>query len=164
VQFYKLRPPNFPTIRLSQLAQFYEQRTNLFSLVIAAKTRAQVQELFKIETSFYWETQYYFGKIHKKRSKKITPAFIDILIINTLIPIKFATAKAQGQLIEVELVKLMLNLPQEKNSIMNGFSKSRETKKDALHSQALIQLKKMYCDQNQCLHCQIRNYLLNEAI
>ncbi|RXG25102.1 putative protein DUF2851 [Leeuwenhoekiella polynyae] len=70
VQFYKLRPPNFPTIRLSQLAQFYEQRTDLFSLVIAAKTRAQVQELFKIETSFYWETQYYFGKIHKSDLNK----------------------------------------------------------------------------------------------
>ena len=164
VQFFKLRPPNFPTIRLSQLAQLYKQHANLFSLVIAAKTRDQLQELFKIETSVYWETHYNFGKTHKKRSKKVTPAFIDILIINTLIPIKFAYAKIHGQSIEAELVNLMLNLPQEKNSIINGFSKLRETKKDGLHSQALIQLKKKYCDKNKCLQCQIGNYLLNEAV
>jgi len=164
IQFFKLRPPNFPNIRISQLAQLYEIKANLFSQILAAKTRGELQELFKTSTSIYWETHYNIGKTHNKRSKNTTPAFIDILIINTLIPIKFAYAKTQGQSVEQELVNLMLSLPEEKNSIIMGFSKLREFKKDALHSQALIQLKKAYCDQNQCLHCQIGNYLLNEAV
>ena len=163
VQFFKLRPPNFPTIRISQLAKLYELKANLFSQVLVAKTRDELQELFKANTSGYWETHYNFGKNHKKRSKHTTSAFIDILIINTLVPVKFAYAKRQGQVIEEDLVNLMLSLPQEKNSIIAGFSKLKSIKKDALHSQALIQLKKTYCDQNQCLRCQIGNYLLNEA-
>jgi len=164
IQFFKLRPPNFPTIRLSQLAQLYEKNTSLFSLVLAAKTRDALQNLFSAETSTYWETHYNFAKTHKKRTKKTTPAFIDILIINTLVPIKFAYAKTKGQSVEEDLVNLMLTLPQEVNSITTGFIKLRSIKKDALHSQALIQLKKTYCDQNRCLHCQIGNYLLNEAV
>lgn len=162
-QFFRLRPPNFPTIRLSQLANVYHLHQNLFSKIIVSDNLEDFYKLFSVSTSPFWDTHYTFDKASKTSKKQITKAFIDLLLINTIIPLKFCYAKQQGKSIEEELIKLMEQLKPEKNSIVDKFKTLKVQAKSALHSQAIIQLKNKYCDKNQCLKCAIGNTILTKV-
>ncbi len=93
VQFFRLRPPNFPTIRLAQLATLYSQQTNLFSKLMEARSLEELYAIFEGATSTFWDTHYTFEKTSKFAPKKLTKSFINLLIINTIVPIKFAFNK-----------------------------------------------------------------------
>lgn len=162
LQFFRLRPPNFPTIRLSQLANIYFIHQNVFSKLLEIKTLEDFYTFFQIETSVFWETHYTFGKASKASKKKLTKAFIDLLLINTIIPVKFSYAKQLGKNIDEEIVKLLQQINSEKNSVINKFNSLKNVSKSALQSQALIQLKTEYCDKNRCLKCAVGNSLLNK--
>lgn len=162
VQFFKLRPLNFPTIRLSQLAMLYNKHSNLFSKIISCETIHDFYEVFNVSVSDYWETHYNFKTVSKRSKKTLTKAFINLLIINSIIPIKFAYAKSIGKSISEELLDIMNQLPAEKNSITSKFEELKQDKYSAYQSQAFIQLKKFYCDKNKCLQCAIGNALLSE--
>ncbi|WP_034059957.1 DUF2851 family protein [Lacinutrix jangbogonensis] len=161
LQFFRLRPPNFPTIRLSQLANLYYVHHNLFSRIIAAKTLEDFYNLFSVETSVFWETHYTFSKASKVSKKRLTKSFIDLLLINTIIPIKFSYAKQLGKPIGEEIVHLLRQIASEKNSIVNKFNSLKMVSKSALDSQALLQLKTEYCNKNKCLQCKVGNAVLN---
>ncbi len=160
MQFYKLRPPNFPTIRISQLANLYEQLTALFEKCMQFNNRQEFQKLFDVKASEYWDSHFTFGKTHTAKSKRLSSGFIDILLINAIIPVKFAYARHRGIDVEEAVLNLLTQIPAEKNSLVAGFVKLRSFNQDALHSQSLIQLKKNYCDRNKCLSCQVGNFLL----
>ena len=162
VQFFRLRPPNFPTIRLSQLARVYHKHNNLFSLVITRKTLEDFYELFDVEVSEYWQIHYNFITESKSSKKKLTKSFINLLLINTIVPIKFAYAKSQGKEIAEDILQLMQDLSAEKNSIVSKFQELKKVANSANQSQALIQLKTNYCDKNKCLQCAIGNALISE--
>ena len=162
LQFFRLRPPNFPTIRISQLASVYVSQTNLFSKIISATTKEEIYKLFTVTTSAYWENHFTFGKTSKTSKKRITNAFIDLLIINTIVPIKFSYAKQQGKDIDDAIVGIINEIASEKNSIVNKFQDLKPLAKSAMHSQALLQLKTEYCDKNKCLQCAIGNNLLTD--
>lgn len=159
-QFFRLRPPNFPTIRLSQLANVYHMHHNLFSKVIASDSVADIYKLFSVSTSPFWESHYTFDKVSSARKKHITKSFVDLLLINTIIPLKFCYAKQQGKSIEEEIVNLMQQLNPEKNGIVDKFASLKVVSESALESQAIIQLKNLYCDKNRCLKCAIGNTIL----
>jgi len=159
-QFFRLRPPNFPTIRLSQLANVYHMHHNLFSKVIASDNVADIYKLFSVSTSPFWESHYTFDKVSSARKKHITKSFVDLLLINTIIPLKFCYAKQQGKSIEEEIVNLMQQLKPEKNGIVDKFASLKVVSESALESQAIIQLKNLYCDKNRCLKCAIGNTIL----
>jgi len=161
LQFFRLRPPNFPTIRLSQLANLYNQHSNLFAKIIETNSVDEYYKLFSVEASGYWDVHYTFGKVSKLSKKKITKQFIDLLLINTIIPLKFSYAKYQGKDIDDKIIELIQNISSEKNSIVDAYNKIKRVGKSALHSQALIQLKVNYCDKNKCLQCEIGSTLLN---
>ena len=160
LQFFRLRPANFPTIRLSQLANVYHEHHNLFSKIIETNTVKDYYDLLKAGTSSFWETHYSFNATSKQSKKAVTKSFIDLLLINTIIPIKFSYAKHQGKVIDDELVELIQSIISEKNSIIDKFNAMSSVSKSALESQALIQLKNEYCDKNRCLQCAIGNVLL----
>lgn len=160
LQFFRLRPPNFPTIRLSQLASLYSKQSSLFSKVIDYHTKEDFYKLFKIETSLFWETHYTFSKVSKPSKKKLTKAFIDLVIINTIIPIKFSYAKANGKQIETVVFDLIKSLKLESNRITSAFLKLKPIEKNALTSQSLIQLKTEYCSKNKCLQCAVGSSLI----
>jgi len=162
LQFFRLRPPNFPTIRLSQLANVYFKHKNLFSKVIETKTLKGFYTLFSVETSVFWETHYTFTKASKASKKRLTKSFIDLLLINTIIPIQFCYAKHHGKSIDNEIIQLLQQIASEKNSIVNKFNSFKKISKSALESQALIQLKTEYCDKNKCLQCAVGNSILNK--
>ncbi len=159
--FFRLRPNNFPTIRLSQLANVYHTHQNLFSKVIEAESIEDIYNIFSVTTSEFWKTHYTFLKASKSSKKAISKAFIDLLIINTLIPVKFSYAKFKGQFVEEAILELIMQLPSEKNSVVDKFNSLKNVSKSAMQSQALIQLKNEYCDKNKCLQCAIGSKLLN---
>lgn len=162
LQFFRLRPLNFPTIRLAQIANLYHQRQHLFSQLLASDTIDSFYKLFELSTSPYWKTHYTFKKTSKVSEKKLSKSFIHLLLINTIIPVKFYYAKQNGEPIEEQLIELMQNLPSEKNTIIEGFNRLQKTSTSALDSQALVQLKTEYCDKHQCLKCAVGNSLLRE--
>jgi Protein of unknown function (DUF2851) len=160
IQFFRLRPPNFPTIRLSQFARLYTVETKLFSKIITTYKLNDFYTLFNHGVSEYWKTHYTFGKPSKTSNKLLTKSFIDLLIINTIIPLKFSYAQSQGQTINDQLFELINQIKIESNTIVNRFLDLKTIKKSALNSQALLELKQNYCDKNKCLQCAIGNSLI----
>lgn len=160
-KFFRLRPDNFPNIRLSQLAGLYHRLPHLFSMIIAAKDKAQLYEIFEVETSDYWKTHYSFSKPHPSKRKFLTKSFKDLLIINTLIPLKFCYSKKTGTGAGEDILELMEEIISEKNGITAKFNNLREnTSINALQSQALLHLKSQYCDKNLCLNCNLGTKLI----
>lgn len=160
VQFFRLRPSNFPTIRLSQFANLYGAEHQLFSKIISASTAEDFYRLFKKEVSDFWTTHYTFAKTSKTSKKQLTKPLIDLIIINTIIPVKFAYAKANAQNIINELFNLIGQLKAENNSVVRKFLDLKPMENSAMSSQALLQLKQDYCDKNKCLQCAIGNSLI----
>lgn len=162
LQFFKHRPDNFPTIRLAQLASLYHQEKNLFSKITNEFSLPLLYERFAVTTSEYWQTHYQFDKISPKKSKKLTKSFVDLLLINTIIPIQFAYAKNQGKEIAEELILLMQSLDPESNAILDKFKSFGISAKNAFEAQTLLQLKSEYCNKSRCMECAIGAELLKQ--
>ena len=160
LKFFRLRPTNFPTIRISQFSQLYHQEQTLFAKLMALKDKNQYYDLFKIETSEFWKSHYTFTKSSAKSKKQLTKSFIDLLLINTIIPLKFSYLKSMGLLNEDDIFKLIREIKAESNSIVNSYFKLKTTKSSALSSQALLQLNQNYCIKNKCVQCTIGSSLI----
>ncbi|MEY8847550.1 DUF2851 family protein [Psychroserpens sp. XS_ASV72] len=161
LQFFRLRPLNFPTIRLSQLAALYIKEFNLFSKIIEINTLEGFYDIFQVEVSEFWKSHYTFAKLSPPRTKVLTKSFIDLLLINTILPIQFCYKKEHGKLIEDDLMVIISKINSEENTIIKKYNAIKKISTSAMHSQALIQLKTKYCDKHQCLKCAIGNTLLN---
>ena len=162
LHFFKLRPDNFPTIRLAQLAQLYHLQDNLFSKISTAKSVSEWYAIFDVKVSVYWQTHYQFDKESPKKRKSLTASFVDLLIINTIIPIQFAYAKHLGKEISEELICFMEAIAPEKNTIVNKFAGFGIPVENAFDSQTLLQLKNEYCNHKKCLQCGIGIELLKK--
>jgi hypothetical protein len=160
IQFFKHRPDNFPTIRLSQLAMLYHLHRNLFSKIIEANSIEEIYKIFNLSVSDYWKTHYNFDKSSPKKEKSLSKSFIDLVIINTIIPIRFAYANANGKEISETLTDLLSNIPSEKNSIIEKFTTFGIKSKNAFQSQSLLELKNEYCNYKKCLQCAVGLELL----
>ena len=160
VQFFRLRPNNFPTIRLSQLAMIYHLHQNLFSKIIEIETIKDFYELFNAATSTYWETHYTFETTSKKSIKKITKPFIDLLLINTIIPLKFLYLQRLGKNDLSSALTIIAQIKPEKNTIISKFNELNIKSNTALETQALLQLKNDYCNKQLCLSCAVGKELL----
>jgi hypothetical protein len=162
VQFFKHRPDNFPTIRLAELAMLYHKQRNLFSNLIDARTLKEISQFFEITISDYWETHYQFDKESPKKKKQLSKSFVDLLVINTIIPIQFAYAKSQGKGISESLLDLIKEVAAEKNAVIEKFAGFGVKAKNALETQSLLQLKNEYCNHSKCLQCAVGIQLLKE--
>ncbi|MCO6148321.1 DUF2851 family protein [Flavobacterium sp. NRK1] len=160
LQFFKHRPDNFPTIRLSQLAQLYNKHQNLFSKIIEATTLQDIYTVFKVQASEYWQTHYTFDKESTQKRKALTQSFIDLIIINTIVPFKFAYAKSIGKDNTEALVGLLQEIAPEKNSIIDKFKSFKVNVNSAYDTQSLLQLKNEYCANKRCVQCSIGLELL----
>lgn len=161
MKYFRLRPDNFPTIRLAQLAALYSSRNGLFSEVIKTRQVEDFYKLFEVQVSDFWGSHYTFQKLHKTKKKPLTRKFIDLLVINTLVPVRFCYAMKQGQDCNDEILKLISGVKKEANQTIRKFDLLRpETAGNALQSQSLLQLKQHYCDKNLCLKCNLGIKLL----
>lgn len=155
VQFFKHRPDNFPTIRLSQLANLYHNRHNLFSQIIGKHAAADFYEIFKLGASEYWQNHYLFDKESPKKKKLLSKSFIDLIVINTIVPLQFAYAKSLGKEISEELISLLIEVAPEKNAVLDKFISFGVKINSAFETQSLLQLKNEYCSKSKCLECAI---------
>ena len=162
VQFFRLRPNNFPTIRLSQLAFLYSKYQNLFSKIIEIESLELFYELFDVKTLPYWETHFTFEKESKKSTKKLTKSFVDLILINTIIPLKFVHLKSLGKNDFSSLFTILENIKPEKNSIISKYNDLKIKSPNAFKTQALLQLKNEYCSKQLCLQCAIGKTILNK--
>ena len=163
VQFFKHRPDNFPTIRLSQLANLYHSQQNLFSTISTSNSLATIYKTFGVAVSAYWQTHYQFDKESPKKLKKLSKSFVDLIVINTIMPLQFAYAKSQGKENSEDLIQLLNEVAPEKNAIMDKFSSFGINPKNAFDSQSLLQLKNEYCNKSRCLECAIGMELLKKS-
>ena len=159
--FHRLRPISFPTIRLSQFSSLYSKNQSLFSKILQCSTLEEYYNLFSVSTSEYWRTHYNFGKESKYIEKKVSSSFINLLLINTVLPLKFLYMKNMGQSFQGDLLKMASKVKSENNSIIDAFSRIGLKSKSAFDSQALIHLFNNYCEPKKCLSCVVGNELLS---
>lgn len=164
VQFFKHRPDNFPTIRLSQLANLYHNQQNLFSEISSINSLKSCYDLFQISVSEYWLNHYQFDKESPKKKKSLSKSFVDLIVINTIIPIQFAFAKSQGKEISEDLIQLLKEVTPEKNAIIDKFNSFGIVSKSAFETQSLLQLKNEYCNKSKCLECSVGIELLKKLV
>ena len=159
-QFFRMRPLNFPTIRIAQLIALYHRYQNLFSLLMELKTIDSLYQLFTIEVPEFWNSHLSFEKESKIIKKKLSKPFLDLVFINTIIPLQFCYQQSINSLNEELLFEKMKGLKPEKNSIISKFSALKIEAKNAFESQALLELKNNYCESKRCLDCAIGSQLL----
>jgi hypothetical protein len=161
VYFLRMRPGNFPTIRLAQLAVLIAGSSHLFSKIKDAKTTTEIKQWFDITANDYWHYHYRFDEESSYSKKKLGAAMTDNIIINTVCPVLFAYGNYHSE--EKYKQKALAWLEEtaaESNSITNGFKKLGISNKSAYDSQALIELKNEYCSPKRCLDCSIGNSIL----
>lgn len=158
--YFRMRPNNFPTIRIAQLAALFSNQQNLFSKLIALEKLEDFYTLFSVGVNDFWKTHYTFKTRSKKSAKKLTKSFIDLLLINTIIPLKFLYQKTRGVVNEHQILTLIQQIKPENNHIISKFSEFKINPVNAFETQALLQLKNNYCASKRCLECAIGNALL----
>jgi len=158
--FFRLRPNNFPTIRLSQLANLFYVNANLFSTLMQTNTLKDFYSILSVGVSPFWETHYTFDSQSKKSSKKLTKSFMDLLLINTIIPLQVAYQKHIGNFNPEKTITLIQSIKSEKNAILDKYKSLQVVSKNAMDSQALLHLYTNYCTKNKCLNCVVGNRLL----
>jgi hypothetical protein len=155
-KFLRLRPVNFPTIRIAQFATLVYQSTSLFSKILEAQSVEEVSEMFNLGTSSYWDNHYNFGKVSKTRKKTLGIDAIHTVLINTVVPFLFVYGKQKdNQLFKDKAVAFLEAIPSESNSIVDGWKLLGIKAKTAFDTQALLQLKNEYCNPKRCLHCHV---------
>jgi len=162
-KFARMRPVGFPTIRIAQLAQILFHNDRLFSKIILENDTGALRNLFKVKTSPYWDSHYRFGKETKTKEKNIGDGFIDQLIINVICPIVFLYGKYVADEGYCErAINHLETIKAENNNIVRKFKSIGVSCNTAADSQALIQLKKEYCDDKLCVTCAIGNSIIKQ--
>ena len=153
-RFLRLRPENFPHIRLAQLAYLYQKGDKLFSRLLEAETLADVRALLDTRTSPYWENHYLFGRLSSQKEKAMGERSKDLIVINTVVPFLYTYGlhKADERMCE-RAARFLEELKAESNHIIRSWSDAGLPVVSAADSQALIQLQKEYCDKRKCLYC-----------
>ena len=155
-RFLRLHPQNFPQIRISQLANLYFARKANLSQLLECKDIKALQSLFATTPTDYWQTHYNFGQESTKNTKQMSKQSINVLIINVVVPVLFAFGRYKGK---EELCdrafELLDQLKVENNMVVRMWQEVGLHADTASDSQALIQLKKVYCDRKDCLRCRI---------
>ncbi len=160
-KFLRLRPVNFPTIRLSQFSALLQKQAPLFSTLIECKDKKEVHDFLSVSASEYWQQHYIPGKASDKVVKRLGKQSIDNIIINTLAPFLFlyGKEKAEQQYCDKAL-KFLAETGAEKNTVVQKFTSLGLRIQTAFESQALIQLYNTYCGFKHCYSCAVGNLVL----
>lgn len=160
-KFARMRPGNFPTIRLAQFAALIYQSTALMSKVLECDTIQQLHVLFHPVLSDYWVNHYQFGKITDDKIKTFGDEAFQLVAINSVIPFMFYYGKMLGKPeICDKAIDWLEQLPAEQNHLITDWSHEGIDAHNALESQALIQLTNNYCKHRRCLNCRIGNQVM----
>jgi hypothetical protein len=163
-KFSRLRPSNFPTIRLSQLAAMLAVTGGLFSKILDARDIRFIKSLFEVSASPYWNDHFIFGKISRSCVKHAGSQAADLLMINSVIPILFVYGQSRDNEDICERALYFLEeIPPEENIILAEWEAAGLNAESAFYSQALIQLRNEYCKKRKCLDCRIGNKIISQG-
>lgn len=161
----RTRPVNFPYLKVAQLAALWVRYDTLFSAILEARSTGEIKKYFRIPPSGYWETHYHFRYASPRKEKTIGENALNILLINTVVPMLFAYGLHNKRPEYCErATRLLESIPPEKNTIVTTFYNAGITVRYAGDSQALIQLKREYCEKKKCLYCRIGFRMLKTTI
>lgn len=160
-KFLRLRPSNFPTLRIAQFASLLYSKKSIFSHLIEIEDYKSLQQFFEITPSPYWQTHYRFGKKAEGAVPDFGTASADIVIINSVVPLLVAYGKAKDDWSLVDkAVNILQHIASEKNKIITLWKELGYVSKSAFDSQGLIELYQNFCQRRQCLNCAIGSALL----
>jgi hypothetical protein len=163
LHFLRMRPSNFPTVRLAQLAILIHQSQNLFSRILETEQLSVIKEMFSVTANDYWHYHYVFDEESSYKPKHLGEDMVNNILINTVSPSLFAYGKYHNNDNQKEkAVRWLMEIQAENNAIIKGFSQLGIPVASAFDSQSLIQLKNEYCNQFRCLDCAVGNWLLRK--
>lgn len=157
----RLRPDATPYIKLVELAAIWIRHDTLFSSVLSARTPRELKDFFRVPASAFWDTHYNFLRPSPHRKKQLGENALNMLLINTVVPLMFAYGLYHRMdEHKARALRLLASIPPEQNSIISLFSQVGMKPRNAGDTQALIQLKRNYCEQKKCLYCRLGFQLL----
>ena len=161
-KFLRLRPINFPTIRISQFAHFIYQSSSIFSKILESEDIKDLTNMFEVTASEYFDTHFIFDEPALKEKTKIIGEYsTSLLILNTIIPLIFLYGIKNNDIkYKQRAMKFLEQLKPENNSIIKHWILLKIKPESASQSQALLELKNEYCDNKKCIDCRVGSYLL----
>lgn len=156
-KFMRMRPQNFPTLRLAQFAALIANANHLFSKILAIKDYQAIKKLFEdLPVHPFWKTHYHFNKLADKVNLQLGKSSLDNILVNTVSLFLFAYGKAMDQpYLITRAFSLLEHTPAEQNAVIEMYREAGLVIESAFNSQALLQLKKTYCNEKKCLNCGI---------
>ncbi len=165
VHFLRMRPANFPTVRLAQLAALLHRSHHLFSGIKETTTINEMEKFFTVTANDYWHYHYIFEEETRFMEKKLGRQMVQNIFINAVIPLLFTFGDINSlEEMKARAVAFAASLPPEKNRITAGFESLGISNKNAFDSQALLQLKKEYCNNKKCLQCGIGSKIMKGLV
>ena len=160
-KFGRIRPVNFPTVRLAQLAKLFSSNNAPINDLLSAERINEIRQLLDVEADGYWLDHYQFDRITSPKRKKFGRMAADHVIINAIVPALFAFSKFQGRsVLRDRAIELLEQLPAEKNQVLADWASLGIHARSAGRSQALLELKAVYCNKRRCLSCGVGKELL----
>lgn len=160
-KFMRMRPVNFPTIRLAQFARLIYNSQGLLGKLLEAKNMDEIRGWFQVVASRYWDTHYHFNRESPRRKKKLGEQALRLLVINVIVPFYFLYGEHQNKLyLKNRALQLLEDLPAEDNMVIRKWTVSGIEADNALESQALLHLKSRYCELKRCLSCGIGHKII----
>ncbi len=161
--FLRMRPSNFPTVRLAQMAMLIHHSSHLFSKIVEAKELNEIKKMLQLTANDFWHTHYTLTEASAYRKKQLGAMMLENILINTIIPVLFAYgSNHKNELIKQKAIQWLQQLPKEKNGITKKWEEAGVAHLSAFDSQALLHLKKNYCTQKNCISCAIGNSILKK--
>ncbi len=155
-KFMRMRPANFPTIRLAQFATLLFRSGQLFSKMLVAQNLREIENALVVELSNYWQTHYRFDSLSKKSNKTLGRSSIHLIVINVIAPLLFLYGQERDdQRYKDRALELLEEVPAEQNQIISQWKTLGWEAHNAFDTQALLHLKKHYCDKRRCLDCAV---------
>lgn len=153
-RFLRLRPQNFPYIRIAQLANLYHSQRFCLRNLVESTTLSDLKDILRTTVTPYWETHYLFGSVSKRNEKHLSEQSLNVLLINTVIPLLFAYGRhIMSDNLCARALDFLEQLKPEHNHIVSMWQDCGMEIQNAGDTQALIQLKKRYCERKDCLRC-----------
>ncbi|MDR2233817.1 MAG: DUF2851 family protein [Tannerella sp.] len=161
----RMRPINFPHLRLAQLAAIWTHTDTLFSRILEDRQPETLRSCFDVELPEYWDTHYHFSFPSPAKKKTIGRSATNSILINAVAPTLFAYGKKQQKPDFCDkAIELLEQIPPERNSLVTLFTDAGVKVGNACDTQALIQLRREYCEKKKCLYCRIGFYLIKGGV
>lgn len=161
--FLRMRPSNFPTVRLAQMAMLIHHSSHLFSKIIEAKELNEIKKVLQVTANDFWHTHYTLIETSAHKKKQLGVMMVENIFINTIIPVLFAYGTYhKNEVLKQKAIHWLQQIPKEKNAITKKWEEVGVAHQSAFDSQALLYLKKNYCTVKNCIHCAVGNSILKK--